>query len=185
MIATSNLGSDLIQRRLTAPGSDQDDASRLRREIMDVVRGHFRPEFINRIDEIIIFHALQRGQIRDIVELQLERVRRTAHGQGIDVQIDKSLVDHLAAVGFRPEFGARELRRLIRTELETELARAMLANEITEGDAVTARWDGSQQKVVLDRRKATPADKRESRPAATQKSDASKGSRQRPAAAAE
>jgi ATP-dependent Clp protease ATP-binding subunit ClpC len=185
MIATSNLGSDLIQRRLTAPGSDQDDASRLRREIMDVVRGHFRPEFINRIDEIIIFHALQRGQIRDIVELQLERVRRTAHGQGIDVQIDKSLVDHLAAVGFRPEFGARELRRLIRTELETELARAMLANEITEGDAVTARWDGSQQKVVLDRRKAAPADKRESRPAATQKSDASKGSRQRPAAAAE
>jgi ATP-dependent Clp protease ATP-binding subunit ClpC len=185
MIATSNLGSDLIQRRLTAPSSDQGDASRLRHEIMDVVRGHFRPEFINRIDEIIIFHALQREQIRDIVELQLERVRRTAHGQGIDVEIDKSLVDHLAAVGFRPEFGARELRRLIRTELETELARAMLANEVAEGDTVTARWDGSQQKVVLERRKSTAADKRESKPAASQKSDVSKESRQRPAAAAE
>jgi ATP-dependent Clp protease ATP-binding subunit ClpC len=185
MIATSNLGSDLIQRRLTVPSSDQDDVSRLRHEIMDVVRGHFRPEFINRIDEIIIFHALQRGQIRDIVGLQLERVRRTAHGQGIDVEIDKSLVDHLAAVGFRPEFGARELRRLIRTELETELARAMLANEVTEGDAVTARWDGSQQKVVLERRGSTAAGKRQSGPAAGQKSEVSKGSRQRPAAAAE
>jgi ATP-dependent Clp protease ATP-binding subunit ClpC len=152
---------------------------------MDVVRGHFRPEFINRIDEIIIFHSLQRGQIRDIVELQLERVRRTARGQGIDLEIDKSLVDHLAAVGFRPEFGARELRRLIRTELETELARAMLANELTEGDAVTARWDGSQQKVVLERRKSAAAEKRGSKPAAPQKSDVSKASRQRPAAAAE
>jgi ATP-dependent Clp protease ATP-binding subunit ClpC len=185
MIATSNLGSDLIQRRLTAPSSDQGDASRLRHEIMDVVRGHFRPEFINRIDEIIIFHALQRGQIRDIVELQLERVKRTAHGQGIEVEIDQSLVDHLATVGFRPEFGARELRRLIRTELETQLARSMLANEINEGDAVSARWDGAQQKVVLDRRKSTAAGKRESKAAAPPKSDTAKSSRQRPAAAAE
>jgi ATP-dependent Clp protease ATP-binding subunit ClpC len=185
MIATSNLGSDVIQRRLTAPSSDQEDASSLRREIMDVVRGHFRPEFINRIDEIIIFHALKREQIRDIVGLQLERVKRTAHGQGIDVEIDQSLVDHLATVGFRPEFGARELRRLIRTELETQLARSMLANEIDEGDAVTARWDDAQQKVVLDRRKSAAADKRQSKAAAPPRSDTPKGSRQRPAAAAE
>ncbi|MEA2839166.1 MAG: ATP-dependent Clp protease ATP-binding subunit ClpC, partial [Methylobacteriaceae bacterium] len=185
MIATSNLGSDVIQRRLTTPSPDQHDASSLRREIMDVVRGHFRPEFINRIDEIIIFHALKREQIRDIVGLQLERVKRTAHGQGIDVQIDQSLVDHLATVGFRPEFGARELRRLIRTELETQLARAMLANEINEGDAVTARWDGAQQKVVLERRKSAAAERPKSNAPASQKSDTSKGSRQRPAAAAE
>jgi ATP-dependent Clp protease ATP-binding subunit ClpC len=185
IIATSNLGSDLIQRRLTAPSLDQDDASSLRREIMEVVRGHFRPEFINRIDEIIIFRALKREQIRDIVELQLERVKRTAHGQGIDIEIDQSLVDHLATVGFRPEFGARELRRLIRTELETQLARSMLANEINEGDSVTARWDDAQQKVVLARRKSAAAEKREPKAAASPKSDTSKGSRQRPAAAAE
>jgi ATP-dependent Clp protease ATP-binding subunit ClpC len=185
IIATSNLGSDLIQRRLTAPSLDQDDASSLRREIVEVVRGHFRPEFINRIDEIIIFRALKREQIRDIVELQLERVKRTAHGQGIDIEIDQSLVDHLATVGFRPEFGARELRRLIRTELETQLARSMLANEINEGDSVTARWDDAQQKVVLARRKSAAAEKREPKAAASPKSDTSKGSRQRPAAAAE
>jgi ATP-dependent Clp protease ATP-binding subunit ClpC len=64
---------------------------------------------------IIIFHALDRAQIRNIVDLQLERVKRSAHGQGVELEIDFSLVDHLATLGFRPEYGARELRRLIRS----------------------------------------------------------------------
>ncbi len=150
LIATSNLGSDIIQRNLNLRGTAEDNQAKLKRELMDVLRGHFRPEFINRIDEIIVFHALARSEIRSIVELQLERVRRTAHGQGVDLVVDPSLLDHLAAAGFRPEFGARELRRLIRSELETQLARAMLAGEVHEGDRVLARWDGSQQKVVLE-----------------------------------
>jgi ATP-dependent Clp protease ATP-binding subunit ClpC len=158
LIATSNLGSDIIQRNLRVRGTAEEDQSKLKRELMDVLRGHFRPEFLNRIDEIIVFQALGRSEIRSIVELQLARVRRTAHGQGVDLVIDGSLVDHLAAAGFRPEFGARELRRLIRSELETQLARAMLANEVHEGDQVVARWDGSQQKVVLEpQAKAEPA----------------------------
>ncbi|NBJ13462.1 ATP-dependent Clp protease ATP-binding subunit [Microvirga arsenatis] len=150
LIATSNLGSDIIQRHINVRGTAEDDQARLKRELMDVLRSHFRPEFINRIDEIIVFHALARDQIRSIVELQLERVKRTAHGQGVELVIDGSLVDHLAAAGFRPEFGARELRRLIRSELETQLARAMLANEIHEGDRVIARWDSHEKKVMLE-----------------------------------
>ncbi|WP_046863480.1 ATP-dependent Clp protease ATP-binding subunit [Microvirga massiliensis] len=158
LIATSNLGSDIIQRNLRVRGTAEDDQSKLKRELMDVLRGHFRPEFLNRIDEIIVFQALGRSEIRSIVELQLARVKRTAHGQGVDLVVDGSLIDHLAAAGFRPEFGARELRRLIRSELETQLARAMLANEVHEGDQVVARWDGSQQKVVLEpQAKAEPA----------------------------
>jgi ATP-dependent Clp protease ATP-binding subunit ClpC len=157
LIATSNLGSDIIQRHLTQRGT-ADDEGRLKRDLMEVLRGHFRPEFINRIDEIIVFHALTRGEIGSIVELQLERLRRTAHGQGVDLTFDGTLINHLAAVGFRPEFGARELRRLIRSEIETELARSMLANEIKEGDRVLVRWDGDQQKVVLEPQ-AAPADK--------------------------
>ncbi|KAB7784115.1 hypothetical protein [Methylorubrum populi] len=145
---------------------------RLKRELMDVLRGHFRPEFINRIDEIIVFHALGQSEIRSIVELQLERVRRTAQGQGVALVTDQSLVDHLAAAGFRPEFGARELRRLIRTELETQLARAMLADEVHEGDRVLARWDGSQQKVVLEAQSGADVD------AAEKKSRVKKRSRQ-------
>ncbi|QFU16913.1 AAA domain-containing protein [Microvirga thermotolerans] len=150
LIATSNLGSDIIQRHLNVRGTAEDDQARLKRELMDVLRGHFRPEFINRIDEIIVFHALSKTEIRSIVEMQLERVKRTAHGQGVELVIDGSLVDHLAAAGFRPEFGARELRRLIRSELETQLARAMLANEVHEGDRVIARWDSHEQKVMLE-----------------------------------
>ena len=150
LIATSNLGADIIQRTLRLRGTEADDPARLKRELMDVLRGHFRPEFINRIDEIIVFHALGQAEIRSIVALQLERVRRTAQGQGVELVMEQSLVDHLAAAGFRPEFGARELRRLIRSELETQLARAMLADAVHEGDRVVARWDASQQTVVLE-----------------------------------
>jgi ATP-dependent Clp protease ATP-binding subunit ClpC len=150
LIATSNLGSDLIQRNLRLRDTDQEDQGRLKRELMEVLRAHFRPEFINRIDDIIVFHALSRPEIRSIIELQLERVRRSAHGQGVELDTDESVIDHLAAVGFRPEFGARELRRLIRSELETGLARAMLANEIHERDHVLARWDPTQQKIVFE-----------------------------------
>ena len=161
IIATSNLGADIIQRHLRVQGAASDEKDKLRRELMDVLRMHFRPEFLNRIDEIIVFHALDRKQIRDIVDLQLERVKRTAHGQGVDLEFDKSLIEQLAAAGFRPEFGARELRRLIRSELETELARAMLADEVHEGDRVLARWDGGEQKVRFEAvREAKPAESR-------------------------
>ncbi|MDB5643930.1 MAG: Clp protease ClpC [Hyphomicrobiales bacterium] len=153
LIATSNLGSDMIQRELRVRGSDAHDPARLKRDLMDVLRGHFRPEFINRIDEIIVFHALGRAEIRAIVELQLERVKRTAHGQGIELALDDSLVDHFATEGFQPEFGARELRRLIRSELETAVARAMLGDELQEGQRVVARWDAAQQRLILDQNK--------------------------------
>jgi ATP-dependent Clp protease ATP-binding subunit ClpC len=149
LIATSNLGSDIIQRNLRHRGAQEEEPAKLKRELMEVLRAHFRPEFINRIDEIIVFHSLGREQIRAIVELQLERVRRTAHGQGIELVIEDSLVDHLAEEGFRPEFGARELRRLIRSELETELARVILAGEVQEGDRVLASWDPEAGRVDL------------------------------------
>jgi ATP-dependent Clp protease ATP-binding subunit ClpC len=152
LIATSNLGADLIQRELRSRGAERVDHARLRQELTDVLRGHFRPEFLNRIDEVIVFYALSREQVRAIVGLQLERVRRAAHGQGVDLEIDGSLVEHLATAGYRPEYGARELRRLIRSELETRLARAMLAEEVREGDHVVARWDPKAHAVVLEPR---------------------------------
>ncbi|OWJ83987.1 ATPase, partial [Haematobacter missouriensis] len=112
---------------------------------------HFRPEFINRIDEIIVFHSLNQSEIRQIVELQLNRVKRTALGQGVELEFDVSVVDHFGAVGFRPEFGARELRRLIRSELETELAREMLSGRIEDGDKVRVAWSEDEQRVVFEK----------------------------------
>ncbi len=151
IIATSNLGADVIQKNLHKRGSGEFDPARQKAELMEVLRGHFRPEFINRIDEIIVFHSLNQSEIRKIVELQLDRVARMAMGQGIELEFDKAVTDHFAAVGFRPEFGARELRRLIRSELETELARAMLGGKIEDGDRVRASWSGEDQKITFEK----------------------------------
>ena len=98
LIATSNLGADLIQRQLREHGGpgDADVQAGLKRQIMEVLRDHFRPEFINRIDEIIIFHALDRAQIREIVGMQLERVKRLTRGQGVTLDFDDSLTQYFA-----------------------------------------------------------------------------------------
>ena len=151
IIATSNIGADVISRRLRQETGDAADPTKNREELMETLRARFRPEFLNRLDEIIVFHSLTREQIRQIVDMHLERVRRTAHAQGVELDIDDSLVSYLAEEGFRPEFGARELKRLIRSKLETELARAMLGDEIREGARVRARWDSARQKTVFER----------------------------------
>src|SRR5581483_4178829 len=136
IIMTSNVGSDVIQRNLQLPERDRRSQQQLKEELMGILRRQFRPEFLNRIDEIIVFHALTKEEIAQIVGLQLVKVRRMAHGQGVTLEWDDSLVDHLAEAGYQPEFGARELRRVIRAEVEIPLSSAMLRGEITEGDTV-------------------------------------------------
>ncbi|HEY2004448.1 MAG TPA: AAA family ATPase [Candidatus Saccharimonadia bacterium] len=138
LIATSNLGAHLIQEELAKPEEDRMPYDPLKDRLMEILKAHFKPEFLNRIDEIVVFHALTKEQIRAIVELQLERVKRTARGQGIELTIDKSAVDHLADVGYVPEYGARELRRRIKSELENPLAKEILAGHLAEGSFVKA-----------------------------------------------
>ncbi|HSI20972.1 MAG TPA: ATP-dependent Clp protease ATP-binding subunit [Verrucomicrobiae bacterium] len=144
IIATSNLGSDLRTEFdgigfKTAAGSEK-PTDEAKDRLMNVLRGHFRPEFINRLDEVVVFHQLSEEQIASIVRLQLERVIRVAHGQGITLSLDESVVRHLAEVGYAPEFGARELRRKIKRELENELARQMLEGIVKEGAAVKVSY---------------------------------------------
>ena len=134
IIATSNLGASLIQQNLM--GKDQKPYDELKQELMAVLRQHFRPEFLNRIDDVIVFHALTREQIRDIVKMQLLRVKHVAHGQGIDLAFEDSLVNHLAETSYQPEYGARELRRRIKTEVENRLASRILSGDISEGSDV-------------------------------------------------
>jgi ATP-dependent Clp protease ATP-binding subunit ClpC len=110
---------------------------------MSVLRSHFRPEFINRIDEIIIFHSLSKEQIQAVVRLQLQRVKKTAESQDIELVFDEALVAHFAEDGYRPEYGARELRRQIRQQLETKLAKAMLKGEVKEGSRISCGYDAS------------------------------------------
>ncbi|SIT09514.1 ATP-dependent Clp protease ATP-binding subunit [Paracoccus saliphilus] len=151
IIATSNLGADLIQAEMKRRGTADADDGRLKRDLMDVLRGHFRPEFINRIDEVIVFHALDRKQIRSIVELQLERVKHMALGQGVTLEFDDRAIERLANEGYKPEFGARELRRLIRSSVETILARKMLDDEVHEGDKVKVTVADGQLELNVEK----------------------------------
>jgi len=145
IIATSNLGSDIIQQNLQA--EKQKDYEALKTQLINVLRLHFRPEFLNRIDEIIIFQALSKEQIKMIVRLQLERVKQTARGQGIELEFAEPVVEQLAEVGYVPEYGARELKRKIQSEVETALARDMLSGKVKEGDKVTVSLNSNTRKV--------------------------------------
>ena len=155
IIATSNLASDIILGTKKSPlgfanaDSLDDERDQKREAVMNALQQHFRPEFLNRLDEVIIFETLSPEQIREIVRQQLERVRRAAHGQDVSLSFDESLVDHLAAKGYNPRYGARELKRKIRQSLETELATQMLAGAIKEGDEVRCEYDSQTAKVTL------------------------------------
>jgi ATP-dependent Clp protease ATP-binding subunit ClpC len=154
IIATSNLGAEVIQQDLQASSSEKLTYAELKEKLMDAVHRHFRPEFINRIDDIIVFHALSRDEIAEIVELQLDRVKRTARGQDVDLVFDRSLIDHLAEVGYQPEFGARELKRRVRTEVESRIANAMLEGTIHEGATAVVAYNDEERRVQVSVRDA-------------------------------
>lgn len=151
IIATSNLGSAVIMQNLGRPDNERLTDKALRDELMGVLKGHFRPEFLNRIDDIIVFHALTRDNIRSIVGIQLDRVIRTAAAQNITVKVADTLIDHLADVGYQPEFGARELKRQIRQTLETRLAKEMLAGKLRAGDSVELGYDKARDVVLFNK----------------------------------
>ncbi|MBD8755383.1 ATP-dependent Clp protease ATP-binding subunit [Pseudomonas coleopterorum] len=151
IIATSNLGSAVIMQNLGRPENERLTDKALRDELMGVLKGHFRPEFLNRIDDIIVFHALTRDNIRSIVGIQLDRVIRTAAAQNITVKVADTLIDHLADVGYQPEFGARELKRQIRQTLETRLAKEMLAGKLRAGDSVELGYDKARDVVLFNK----------------------------------
>ncbi|MGC2966356.1 AAA family ATPase [Paraburkholderia aspalathi] len=146
IIATSNIGSQLIQDNMKAD-SKQLDYPELRDRLMEILRHHFRPEFLNRVDEVVVFRALGKEQIRTIVDLQLARVRRTALAQGIDLSFDDGLRAHLAQIGYDLEFGARMLKRKIRLEVESQLADALLRGD----DKVTMTYDSGTHSVRVQK----------------------------------
>jgi ATP-dependent Clp protease ATP-binding subunit ClpC len=133
VIMTSNLGADRIQQFAREGG----DFDQLREELMQVLRQSFRPEFINRIDEIIVFRALDDQQLAQITRLLLDKLARRLHAQHIEVEFTDPAVELLAHEGFDPEFGARPLRRTIQRLVENELSRMVLSGDVNEGDRIT------------------------------------------------
>jgi ATP-dependent Clp protease ATP-binding subunit ClpC len=151
IIATSNVGSELIHENLKERQRGGGlSYEQLRDQVTTVLRQHFRPEFLNRVDEIVVFHALDREQIRHIVELALARLEQTALGQDITLVWDESLLEYLGDAGYKPEYGARELQRLIRNQVESELARQALSDTIESGDTVRVGYDPNAGAVTAD-----------------------------------
>lgn len=138
IVMTSNLGSEAITRRGTGIGFGpvSDEAAR-REQILRPLREHFRPEFLNRIDEIVVFRRLTAEQLRDITRLLLERTRQLLHAQGVTVDFTDPAVDWLAERGHQPEYGARPLRRTIQREVDNQLSRLLLDGTVEKGGRVT------------------------------------------------
>jgi ATP-dependent Clp protease ATP-binding subunit ClpC len=132
VIMTSNIGADRIQQYARTGGHFEE----LKEELMELLRGSFRPEFINRIDEIIVFRALTDEQLAQITELLLDRLSRRLRAQRIEVEFSEEAVRLLAREGFDPEFGARPLRRTIQRRVENELSRMVLGGSVQPGDKV-------------------------------------------------
>jgi ATP-dependent Clp protease ATP-binding subunit ClpB len=141
---TSNLGSDRIQE--LSAGTDYEA---MKAAVMEVVRLHFRPEFINRVDEIVVFHALDQKQIRAIADIQVGRVARRLKDQGIEIRMAAAALDLLGRAGFDPVYGARPLKRAVQAELETPLAREILAGQFTTGDIIQV--DARGDKLVFSK----------------------------------
>jgi ATP-dependent Clp protease ATP-binding subunit ClpC len=133
IIMTSNIGADRILKATTA-GRDIEE---LREPLMQLLGQHFRPEFLNRIDEIILFRGLDRVQLRQITALLLEQTRRRLHAQDVTLTLSDAAIDWLANRGHQPEFGARPLRRTIQREVDRKLSRMLLGGQINPGDTVT------------------------------------------------
>lgn len=148
IIATSNLGSHAIIENDKASVKNKKDKKALKAELMEILRGHFRPEFINRIDDIIVFDSLSETEIKNIVKLQLEKVVQLLAGQGVTITFSDALIDDLAKRGYQPEFGARELRRLIKTDVENVLARKLLSGDVKEGSKVAVSFSPKSGIVV-------------------------------------
>ncbi len=132
IVMTSNMGSDIIQRM----GGDDNDYELMKNAVMEVVGNHFRPELINRIDEVVVFHALGQEQIQAIAGIQLERLKGRLAEHDLSLEISDDAMAQLAVVGFDPVFGARPLKRAIQSRIENPLAQNLLAGKYAPGDTI-------------------------------------------------
>ncbi len=129
IIMTSNIGSQYIL-------DVTDDYEQMQHRVMEALRGAFRPEFLNRIDESIIFHGLQKEQLREIVQLQVVRLEKRLAERKMSLKLADAAVNFLADVGYDPVYGARPLKRAIQRELETQIAKSILRSEFNDGDTI-------------------------------------------------
>jgi ATP-dependent Clp protease ATP-binding subunit ClpB len=133
IIMTSNIGSHIIQEKLGAQNgsSDEQKFEQTRREVFELLRRTIRPEFLNRVDEIIMFRPLSENQIKDIARLQLDQVTKMLAGNGIKLEVTDNALNWIAAAGFDPQYGARPVKRVIQRSVLNELSKMILAGSVS------------------------------------------------------
>ncbi|MFI8554455.1 ATP-dependent chaperone ClpB [Psychrobacter sp. NPDC077938] len=144
IIMTSNLGSHKIQEMV---GESYED---IKAEVMDSVGQHFRPEFVNRIDEIVVFHPLGMSQMAGIADIQLDRLRQRIQEREMDIELSADAMNKLVAVGYDPVYGARPLKRAIQQEIENPLSLKLLAGDFVAGDIIKVDV-GADDKLTFDK----------------------------------
>jgi ATP-dependent Clp protease ATP-binding subunit ClpB len=151
IVMTSNVGSQLIQE-ITESGGGEDE---MRAAVTEALQARFLPEFLNRVDETIIFHPLTREQIRQIVDLQIDRLRGLLAKQGLSLEVTDEALTQIAAQGYDPTYGARPLKRIIQQKIQNPLATELLKGQLPEGAAVRVDWrndDFTFERVESDER---------------------------------
>ncbi|TSC71653.1 MAG: Uncharacterized protein G01um101438_996, partial [Parcubacteria group bacterium Gr01-1014_38] len=147
VIATSNVGSKAIHEATSQGVLEPDDWRRLRQALLEHLKDVFRPEFLNRLDEIVVFHALAKPHVQQIADLLLADVVRRVHAQGVNLEVTSDVRNRLAQDGFDPSFGARPLKREIQRRLETPLATALLSSQFPKGASIRAVLEGDTVKL--------------------------------------
>jgi ATP-dependent Clp protease ATP-binding subunit ClpB len=147
IVMTSNIGSAEIQR-LTGQKAEEWE---IEAAVMEMLKGHFRPEFLNRVDETIVFHPLSKDQLTRIVDVQLEHLRKRLASRNLKLQISDAARRLLADEGYDPNYGARPLKRVIQHRIENPLASRILKGEFAEGDTISVDVDAAKQEFTFER----------------------------------
>jgi ATP-dependent Clp protease ATP-binding subunit ClpB len=165
IIMTSNIGSHRI---LEYVGAYEGEAyERMKNAVLEEMQSYFRPEFLNRVDEMIVFHALSEQHLKQIVEIQLGRLRERLQDRRITLELTEPAKEHLVRVGYDPTYGARPLKRAIQRELETALGRALLRGDIRDGDTVVVDFDPNLHALTFRPKERARTEEKEPAAAAT------------------
>lgn len=154
IVMTSNLGSQIIQE-LTS----KKDYTTLKNTLMEIIAQHFRPEFINRIDEVVVFHALSQKQIHAITEIQLQQLRGRLGERDLQLEVSEAAINHISKMGYDPVYGARPLKRTIQQELENPIAKDMLEEKFLPGDKIFVDYVDEKIKLTAKKTKVKSKNK--------------------------
>jgi ATP-dependent Clp protease ATP-binding subunit ClpB len=145
VVMTSNIGSQYLLAGVTGSGEIKEDA---RTAVMNELRVHFRPEFLNRVDDVVLFKPLTLPEIERVVDLLVADLRRRLEDRQLDLQLREAARRHIAAEGFDPVYGARPLRRYLQREVETRIGRALLGGDVTDGCTVVVDYTDASLTVT-------------------------------------